>query len=116
MSRRCSSVSPVSHLAIGIVLLAGIWTAGARAGAAEAGPVAAAPAAVAPAATAPTVVETAAAAKPEPKLICRMEKPMGSNIGKRVCRTQEVIKEEEAQAHDVMNHVDQARNASSPAG
>ena len=49
-------------------------------------------------------------------LVCHMEKPMGSNIAKRVCRTREVLDSDEAQAREMMNRVNQARNASDPAG
>jgi hypothetical protein len=36
------------------------------------------------------------------KLICEMERPVGSNIPKRVCRTQAQIDKERAEAQDQM--------------
>lgn len=38
----------------------------------------------------------------ESKLICEMERPVGSNIPKRVCRTQAQIDKERADAQDRM--------------
>jgi hypothetical protein len=38
----------------------------------------------------------------ESKLICEMERPVGSNIPKRVCRSQAQIDKERAQAQDQM--------------
>jgi hypothetical protein len=44
---------------------------------------------------------TAAAAAPEqPKLICDMERPVGSNIPRRVCRTPEQAERERQAAQD----------------
>ena len=50
------------------------------------------------------------------QLVCHMEKPLGSNIGKRICRTKEAIEEDAERAREAMRHVNQARNASDPAG
>ena len=97
----------MSRLAIGIALAAGVWAAGVRAD--DSAVVVAAPTNAAVAAPAP-----AAAAQAAPELVCHIEKPMGSNIGKRVCRTRAVIKAEQEQAHEALNRVDQARNTSDP--
>ena len=70
--------------------------------------------AAAPAAAVPD--GAAAPPAPQPKLICHMEKPTGSNIGRRICRTKAVLEEDEKQAHDVMDRVHSARNVSDPAG
>ena len=69
----------------------------------------------------PVIVKQAMATPPPPasntqQLVCHMEKPLGSNIGKRICRTKEAIEEDAERAREAMQHVNQARNASDPAG
>jgi len=82
----------------------------------EATPAAAEPVAAAPASTQPTAGESTAtqaalADKPsavdDNEVICRSEKPLGTRIGKRVCKTRAQLKAEEASAREMMKNRDQ---------
>ena len=64
----------------------------------------------APAGTAPVKAQSGAAtgvAADDQKLICQMERPVGSNIPKRVCRTQAQIDRERESAQDKMREMQQ---------
>lgn len=66
--------------------------------------------ATAPAGTAPVKAQSGAApgvAAEDQKLICQMERPLGSNIPKRVCRTQAQIDRERDSAQDKMREMQQ---------
>lgn len=41
------------------------------------------------------------------EVICRTEKPLGTRIGKRVCKTRAQLKQEEASAREMMKNRDQ---------
>jgi len=41
------------------------------------------------------------------EVICRNEKPLGTRIGKRVCKTRAQLKQEEASAREMMKNRDQ---------
>lgn len=81
--------------------------------AAAAEPVAAAsgdPASAKPAAGEPTATQAALADQPsvdDNEVICRNEKPLGTRIGKRVCKTRAQLKQEEASAREMMKNRDQ---------
>jgi hypothetical protein len=80
---------------------------------AAAEPVAAAsgdPALAKPAAGEPTATQTALADQPsadDNEVVCRNEKPLGTRIGKRVCKTRAQLKQEEASAREMMKNRDQ---------
>ena len=71
----------------------------------------------APAASAPLKAQATAApqtgggvAADDQKLICEMERPVGSNIPKRVCRTKAQIDRERDAAQDKMREMQQAHS------
>jgi hypothetical protein len=76
-------------------------------------PVAAAsgdPASAKAAAGEPTATQAALADQPsadDNEVICRSEKPLGTRIGKRVCKTRAQLKQEEASAREMMKNRDQ---------
>jgi hypothetical protein len=64
-----------------------------------------------------TVVVTDEAPAPPPteKLICRSERPMGSNIArKRVCRTASQIEQDQRNAREMMRHNDRLNGYQAP--
>jgi hypothetical protein len=67
----------------------------------------------APASKAPVKAQSGAAATgvaaDDQKLICQMERPVGSNIPKRVCRTQAQIDRERESAQDKIREMQQVR-------
>jgi hypothetical protein len=70
--------------------------------------VAADPASTKPAAEA-TATQAAMAEQPaldDNEVICRNEKPLGTRIGKRVCKTRAQLKQEEASAQEMMKNRD----------
>jgi hypothetical protein len=76
----------------------------------EASAAAAAPAAAAqPAAPEQPVATQAAAVEPRPddnEIVCRTEKPLGTRIGKRVCKSRAQARTDEAAAREMMNNRD----------
>ena len=56
---------------------------------------------------------TAAVAAEDQKLICEMERPVGSNIPKRVCRTKAQMDREREAAQDKMRELQQGHQKSS---
>lgn len=56
----------------------------------------------------PTAVASPATGS-EGELVCTTEKPTGSNIPKRICRTQAVIDEEQAQAEEFVKRLNAPR-------
>jgi hypothetical protein len=86
-----------------LVLVAASACAGARGSATPTAAPAAAPAAAAsPAATSPASPAVASAAA-KPRVICTMERPLGSNIAQRVCRTEEAVNAERQAAQDAIH-------------
>lgn len=73
--------------------------------------VSATPASTTPAAGEATATQAALADQPtavdDNEVICRNEKPLGTRIGKRVCKTRAQLKQEEASAREMMNRRDQ---------
>lgn len=47
------------------------------------------------------------AALDDNEVVCRNEKPLGTRIGKRVCKTRAQLKQEEASAREMMKNRDQ---------
>lgn len=47
------------------------------------------------------------AAVDDNEVVCRNEKPLGTRIGKRVCKTRAQLKQEEASAREMMKNRDQ---------
>lgn len=83
-----------------LVLVAASACAGARGSATPPAAPAAAPAAAAsPTAASPAVASAAA----KPRVICTMERPLGSNIAQRVCRTEEAVNAERQAAQDAIH-------------
>lgn len=72
--------------------------------------VAADPASTTPAAEQPTATQAALAEQPsavdDNEVICRNEKPLGTRIGKRVCKTRAQLRQEEASAREMMKNRD----------
>lgn len=71
--------------------------------------VAADPASTKPAAEA-TATQAALAEQPaldDNEVVCRNEKPLGTRIGKRVCKTRAQLRQEEASAREMMKNRDQ---------
>lgn len=71
--------------------------------------VAADPASTKPAGAAATATQAAMAEQPaldDNEVICRSEKPLGTRIGKRVCKTRAQLKQEEASAREMMKNRD----------
>ena len=82
--------------------------------AAAAEPVAAAsgdPASAKPAAGEATATQAALADQPsavdDNEVVCRNEKPLGTRIGKRICKTRAQLRQEEASAREMMKNRDQ---------
>jgi hypothetical protein len=69
------------------------------------------PASSKPAAGEPTATQAALADQPsatdDNEVVCRNEKPLGTRIGKRVCKTRAQLKQEEASAREMMKNRDQ---------
>ncbi len=68
----------------------------------------AAPRSSAPSSSASAPLAQAAPAQSQPQLICRMERPTGSNIPQRVCRTQEEIDAMSLSAQDAIRKATQS--------
>jgi hypothetical protein len=68
------------------------------------------PASIQPAAGEATATQAALADQPstldDNEVICRNEKPLGTRIGKRICKTRAQRKQEEASAREMMNNRD----------
>lgn len=64
-----------------------------------------------PAAGEPTATQAALADQPsavdDNEVVCRNEKPLGTRIGKRICKTRAQLKQEEASAREMMKTRDQ---------
>jgi hypothetical protein len=69
------------------------------------------PAAIKPPAGEATATQAALADQPsaldDNEVVCRNEKPLGTRIGKRVCKTRAQLKQEEASAREMMKNRDQ---------
>jgi hypothetical protein len=68
------------------------------------------PASIKPAAGEATATQAALADQPstldDNEVICRNEKPLGTRIGKRVCKTRAQLRQEEASAREMMKNRD----------
>ena len=69
------------------------------------------PAAIKPPAGEATATQAALADQPsavdDNEVVCRNEKPLGTRIGKRVCKTRAQLRQEEASAREMMKNRDQ---------
>jgi hypothetical protein len=100
---------------VATVLLAGCASEPAKNStpAAAAGPVAAVsaePASTKTGAGEATATQAALAEQPaldDNEVVCRNEKPLGTRIGKRVCKTRAQLRQEEASAREMMKNRDQ---------
>jgi len=98
---------------IAMALLAGCASEPAKDSTPVAEPVAAAsgdPASSKPATGEATATQAALADQPsadDNEVVCRNEKPLGTRIGKRVCKTRAQLKQEEASAREMMKNRDQ---------
>jgi hypothetical protein len=92
-------------------LLAGCASEPAKSPTPASEPVAAASADPQAAGGAPGATQAAMTDKPsavdENEVICRNEKPLGTRIGKRICKTRAQLKAEEATAREMMKNRDQ---------
>ena len=98
---------------VATALLAGCASEPAKQSTAVAAPVAAAtaePASNKPGAEQPTATQAALTEQPsavdDNEVVCRNEKPLGTRIGKRVCKTRAQLKLEEQSAREMMKNRD----------